>query len=42
MWQQKMFSTFLQDLSSFIALLNIYKAVAVLSNHYKSIDNIAQ
>lgn len=42
MWQQKIFSNFLQDLSSFIALPNIYKAVADLSNHYKSIDNIAQ
>lgn len=42
MWQQQVFSTFLQDLSSFIALLNIYKVVATLSNHYKSIDSIAQ
>jgi len=37
-----MFSTFLQDLTSFIALLNIYKAVAALSNHYKSIDTVLE
>lgn len=42
MWQKQVFSTFFQDLSSFIAWLNIYKVVAALSNHYKSIDNIAQ